>query len=125
MLHIWIKLISKIKLAIYDSSKQKPKQPEAVFTILSKLFSYFWSIIYTEDFCEINALYYVNESNLEQFGYAIKEVLAFYETQKQAASGANAMKSEQQNLMFGLHLMYLLSTNKIAEFHMVYFNFEN
>jgi hypothetical protein len=59
---------------------------------LTQLFCYF-----EEDYYELNALYYVKEGDLEQFGQAIKECESFYETQQSATGGA--LKSEQQYLM--------------------------
>lgn len=49
-----------------------------------------------EDYFEINALYFVKESNLDRFGQAIQEVLSFYDVQQNSIG----VKSEQQYLMY-------------------------
>jgi len=64
-----------------------------------------------KDYFEINALYNVLIADLNGFQEAIAKVHCFYE------SGESS--SNNKYLMFGLHLMYLLATNKVSDFHML------
>lgn len=90
---------------------------EAMFKVPIKQLSKETTLTIYKDYYELGALYYMIQGDLDQFDQAIKEVEAFYETQ-QDSTGARAFKSQQQYLMYGLHLMFLLATNKISEFRM-------
>uniref|UniRef100_A0A914I1P5 26S proteasome non-ATPase regulatory subunit 8 n=1 Tax=Globodera rostochiensis TaxID=31243 RepID=A0A914I1P5_GLORO len=73
-----------------------------------------------KDYYEIRALSYVLENNMDDFEQAIKDVLQFY-----ANCGGDAtdlrvdVKFQKRYLMYGLFLMYLLASNKLAEFRML------
>ncbi|KAI6203193.1 26S proteasome non-ATPase regulatory subunit 8 [Aphelenchoides besseyi] len=64
-----------------------------------------------KDYFEINALYNVMRSDMLGFEEAIADVHSFYACQKQ--------ESTNKYLMFGLHLMYLIASNKLSDFHML------
>ncbi|KAI1716423.1 CSN8/PSMD8/EIF3K family domain-containing protein [Ditylenchus destructor] len=66
-----------------------------------------------KDFFEISALYNAALADLNGFQEAIAKVHCFYESQPDASSSTN------KYLMFGLHLMYLLATNRVSDFHML------
>ncbi|KAI6241262.1 26S proteasome non-ATPase regulatory subunit 8 [Aphelenchoides fujianensis] len=64
-----------------------------------------------KDYFEITALYHVLRSDMAAFEEAIADVHSFYSCQKQP--------STNKHLMFGLHLMYLIASNKLSDFHML------
>lgn len=62
------------------------------------------------DYFENNALHAVVRNELDAFQEAISDVHNFYESQSK--------ESAKKYLMIGLHLMYLLVTNRLSDFHM-------
>uniref|UniRef100_A0A915DAJ5 CSN8/PSMD8/EIF3K domain-containing protein n=1 Tax=Ditylenchus dipsaci TaxID=166011 RepID=A0A915DAJ5_9BILA len=66
-----------------------------------------------KDYFEISALYNALSADLNGFQEAIAKVHCFYESQFGESSSNN------KYLMYGLHLMYLLATNKLSDFHML------
>lgn len=76
------------------------------------------SINILKDYYEIKAIYLANEGKLIEFGQAIKDVEALYEAQLGINDGKEILDSKQKDLMFGLHLMYLLANNEIGKFNL-------
>lgn len=59
----------------------------------------------------MTALYAVSRNDMEGFKEAITDVYSFYRSQSKV--------SAKKYLMIGLHLMYLLVSDQLSEFHMV------
>uniref|UniRef100_A0A914H2W4 CSN8/PSMD8/EIF3K domain-containing protein n=1 Tax=Globodera rostochiensis TaxID=31243 RepID=A0A914H2W4_GLORO len=72
-----------------------------------------------KDYYEIRALSCVLENNMDDFEQAIKDVLQFYSNCGDATDLRVGGKFQQRYLMYGLFLMYLLGSNKLAEFRML------
>uniref|UniRef100_A0A914H2X0 26S proteasome non-ATPase regulatory subunit 8 n=1 Tax=Globodera rostochiensis TaxID=31243 RepID=A0A914H2X0_GLORO len=72
-----------------------------------------------KDYYEIRALSCVLENNMDDFEQAIKDVLQFYSNCGDATDLRVDAKFQQRYLMYGLFLMYLLGSNKLAEFRML------
>uniref|UniRef100_A0A0N5AW61 26S proteasome non-ATPase regulatory subunit 8 n=1 Tax=Syphacia muris TaxID=451379 RepID=A0A0N5AW61_9BILA len=72
-----------------------------------------YSIFILGDVFEIDAMYALLCEDFERFNEAITVVLNFYN------SYSSASQSSNKYLMVGLDLMYLLATNRLAEFHML------
>uniref|UniRef100_A0A914D762 26S proteasome non-ATPase regulatory subunit 8 n=1 Tax=Acrobeloides nanus TaxID=290746 RepID=A0A914D762_9BILA len=64
-----------------------------------------------QDYFEATALSSVMRNDMDGFKEAIADVHSFYGTQTK--------ESAKKYLMIGLHLMYLLVTNRLADFHML------
>ena len=64
-----------------------------------------------KDFYEISVLYNVLLKDLEGFEESMAKVHCFYENLE--------TESTNKYLMYGLHLLYFLATNKISQFHML------
>ncbi|PAV83200.1 hypothetical protein WR25_16587 [Diploscapter pachys] len=93
-----IKILTQMATALHDKQALSAMDLNALNVIL-------------KDFHEISALSSIVKGDIEAFNNAVQQALTLYEI-----CPAHA---ENKYLMIGLYLMYLLSSNKLSDFHMV------
>ncbi|VDN54916.1 unnamed protein product [Dracunculus medinensis] len=115
------KTLMEIKEGLNHLDGMKTLQEDALFSIHRKIRINFHSIqklkthskFVLGDVYEIDALYAILRCDLDAFNEANTITLSFYE------NCGNGQEFPNKYLMIGLHLMYLLATNRLAEFHML------
>ncbi|GMS86069.1 hypothetical protein PENTCL1PPCAC_8244, partial [Pristionchus entomophagus] len=92
------KILAEIKTATTQPGSEQGLDAKALSTI-------------HRDVYEITALSAALREDLAAFDDAIEQVMAYYAT--------SASDSDHKNLMVGLNLMYLVASNRLADFHML------